>query len=475
VLPDGDGGSETRGGNTWRVRLVHGKPAVVRWHVVVGSGRAVEGERARLQQEAAAWRERGYAPKTFELGTVFGLRGEVIDMRKLVVAVSPKDDLAAARDEAHAIAARYHVDTSLHPVVATRPTGILEAVDERGTTVRNEGVIWFAPATEGGTLALDPRPDGKPGPERHSYGGEIYVTIGSDGKLAAANAVPEDRLLAGLLPSEIGSGAPPEALKAQAVAARNELFAKIGTRHLTDPYRLCAATHCQVYAGAAREDARSTAAVAATRGELLVHPDGTVVDAVYSANCGGHTEDNDRGWGGAPDPSLRGVPDAEARDLAALAPFARVTDENVRAFLEQLPASPSCAAAKGQFRWTARVEASLVESKAGVGALRAVAVLERGVSGRVVRLRLDGDRGSKEVRGELEVRRAFGMLKSALFLVELERDAAGRVAALRFTGGGHGHGIGMCQSGAVGMAERGHGYREILGRYYHDAAVRRFY
>ena len=120
--------------------------------------------------------------------------------------------------------------------------------------------------------------------------------------------MPEDKLLAGLVPAEMSASSPPEALKAQAVAARNELLAKIGTRHLTDPYRLCSTQHCQVYAGAGREDARATAAVTATRGELLVRDSGGgLVDAVYSASCGGHTEDNEHVWGGAPDASLRGT------------------------------------------------------------------------------------------------------------------------------------------------------------------------
>src|SRR5207244_1517102 len=70
VLPDGEGGAEVTGGTTWKVRLSGGAPAEVRWWVVVASGRAAEAERARLQEQAAAWRKRGFAPRTFELGTV---------------------------------------------------------------------------------------------------------------------------------------------------------------------------------------------------------------------------------------------------------------------------------------------------------------------------------------------------------------------------------------------------------------------
>ena len=484
VLPDGDGGAEVRGGARWRVRVSAATKAVVAWHVVVASGRA--GDAERLAAESGKWRERGYAPKTFELGTVFGLRGEVIDMRRLVVGIAPAPSVEKARATAREIAARFHVETGVHPVVVERPRGLIEAKDERGTVVKNEGVLWFAPPLDTGTLAIPEVPQTEsPGPkvvgaaggaagsaERRTYAGKIYVTIGADGRLAVANAVPEDRLLAGLLPAEIGASAPPEALKAQAVAARNELLAKLGTRHLTDPYRLCSRAHCQVYAGAGREDARGQAAIAATRGELLVHPDGTLVDAVYSAACGGHTEDNDRAWGSAPDPSLRGVLDVEEEGRAALASFDPVAD--VEAFLGALPVLPSCAAA-GSFRWTARVEKKTVEDKAGVGRVRDVVLLGRGASGRVVRLRVDGERGAREVSGELEVRRLFGGLKSALFVISIEHDQAGFARAFNFRGGGFGHGVGMCQSGAIGMAEHHHGYRDILSRYYRAATVRRFY
>src|SRR5439155_26288033 len=193
----------------------------------------------------------------------------------------------------------------------------------------------------------------------------------------------------------------------------------------TDPYRLCSRAHCQVYAGAGAkpdgsahaaprmtDDPRAVAAVAATRGELLVREGGLLVDAVYSAACGGHTEDNDKAWGASPDPSLRGVLDVEEADLAAMARFDPVKEPG--ALLGTLPARPSCAGA-ASFRWSARVEAHAVEERAGVGRLRDLDVRERGVSGRVVALRIKGERGDKDIHGELEVRRVLGVLKSALF------------------------------------------------------------
>jgi SpoIID/LytB domain protein len=477
VLPDGEGGAEVRGGRTFTLRVEGGRPGRVRWHVI--AARLAPGDE-RLPSELQRWRERGFSPHTFEVGAVFGVRGEVLDSRRILVAVAARDDEPAARAEAARIGKTFAVEAGVHPELVERPRGVVEATDEHGAVVRNADILWFAPAEPRGVLQLDDVDKESGGREPRRYFGKLYVTVDGDGKLAVVNSVPEDKLLAGLVPAEMSPSSPPEALKAQAVAARNELLAKIGTRHLTDPYRLCAAQHCQVYAGAGREDPRSTAAVAATRGELLVRSGtGGLIDAVYSASCGGHTEDNDRAWGGAADESLRGALDADEPTARALSAFARVGEPETRAFLAHDPAArPFCARPRGAdrlYRWTVRVDAGTVAARTGIGRLVSVEVLERGVSGRVVKLRLAGDRGSREIRGELEVRRALGNLKSALIAIDVERDAAGRPTTLVVQGGGHGHGIGMCQMGAVGMAEAGKSYREILGHYYPSSSVKKLY
>jgi SpoIID/LytB domain protein len=81
-------------------------------------------------------------------------------------------------------------------------------------------------------------------------------------------------------------------------------------------------------------------------------------------------------------------------------------------------------------------------------------------------LRVSGERGSKLVRGELTIRRLLGGLRSSMFLVAPVAGPDGKPAAFRFTGGGWGHGVGMCQTGATGMAAAGKTYQEILGHYY---------
>jgi stage II sporulation protein D len=271
----------------------------------------------------------------------------------------------------------------------------------------------------------------------------------------------------------MSASSPPEALKAQAVAARNELLAKIGTRHLTDPYRLCSTVHCQVYAGAGHEDPRATAAVAATRGQLLARPDGSLVDAVYSASCGGHGEHNERVWPGAADAQLRGKLDGPAESH-----FSTVDEKNIREWLALGPSSDGawCARPKeaaSNYRWQKAIDPALLTPL--VGRLRDIRVVARGVSGRATKLHLVGDDRERDVDGELEIRRALGTLKSAMFVLDVTRDDGGHVTALTASGGGHGHGVGLCQTGAVGMAQAGKSYLEILRHYYEGADLRKLY
>jgi SpoIID/LytB domain protein len=291
--------------------------------------------------------------------------------------------------------------------------------------------------------------------------------------LLAANAVTEDKLLAGIVPAEMYPDAPIAALEAQAIAARTELLQKIGRRNLTDPFLLCSTQQCQVYAGAGKEDPRATRAVEATRGLVLLRDGGGLVDVRYSASCGGHTEDNDAIWGGEADPSLRGHRDD------AKAAMTRITDANLDAFLDSSPDDSWCGKVKGKagrknFRWTERLAAADVSARVAaeypeLGRIKAITAKQRGASGRIMVLTLDGERGSVDVTGDLHIRRLLGGLKSTLFAIQHDGDAF----VLR--GAGFGHGVGMCQMGAIGMAEAGRSHVEILKQYFRGTHLHRLY
>ena len=475
LLPEGEGGAEIRADDTWQIRASATSAARLRYWTVVWRSPVAKSQDAEAQ--VSLWKGKGENARRFEQGTLFGVGGEVLDRREAIVAIGP----CASPEEAERAFERLAAKSPLRqPGVFTelvdRPHGQLEAIGGKtGIRVKNEGVLWFVP---GGDAPLRVEASGERGGEKASiagsYAGRIYVTIDRRGTLAVVNAVPENKLLAGLIPAEIFPSAPDEALKAQAVAARGELLSKIGTRHVGDPFRLCSQTHCQVYSGAGHETARTTAAVEATRGEVLFESTGGLADPVYSANCGGHTENNENVWSDmAALASLRGHRDAEKK---ASDPYTNgVTNDNVAAFIAN-PPNAYCGRARlgagDRFRWSvtrSREELQRLLGKYHLGAIASITVLERGVSGRARAVQVTGATRSEVIRGELRIRQAFGNLKSSLFVVDMQGGAA------VFHGAGFGHGVGMCQTGAIGMAEAGKSYREILRHYYPGTTLRKLW
>ncbi|HLU64965.1 MAG TPA: SpoIID/LytB domain-containing protein [Kofleriaceae bacterium] len=490
ALPDGDGGAEVRGSSAWTITLEGGAPAQVRERTVVE--RLPPERDADLEAALARWRARGHKPRAFETGSLFAVDGEVMDSRAVLVAIDP---VAPGRggERARAIAARHGITTEVHRELVRRPRGTIVA-RSGSVEVRSPSVLWFAPADPAGTVEVADVVTGGGGSslatsrQDRRYSGRVYVAVGADGRLSVVNAISAERMLAGLVPSEIFPTAPPEALRAQAVAARTELLQKIGTRHLEDPFLLCSTQHCQVYAGAGHEHPRTTAAVEATRGLVLLRGGGkgggatALVDARYSADCGGHGEHNDVIWGGEADPILRGRRDAPRASRAASRWDDGISAAELEGFLAADDDGSYCGGSRhaaGRHRWTVTVPAAKLDQLVAaalpdVGRVRDLEPLERGVSGRVRRLRVRGDRGVAVVRGDLAIRRMLGGLKSSLFTVRALGPADHRESFV-FRGAGFGHGVGMCQIGAIGMAERQKKHRDILQHYYPGSRLHRLY
>ena len=438
---------------------------------------AKTGDRATLEAARRAWAGRGVAARVRRVGGVYGIAGRVVDNRRDLLLAEGDGSEAAARALAERLQASAGQRVTLVAEPVERPAGRLVVLDGGRVLGEGDAVVSLEPAGEGEWVveAVAHGLDGKAAREDRRYRGRLLLTVDAAGRLAAVDAVPLETLLRGLVPSEMPAGSPLEALKAQAVTARSNVLAQIGTRHLGDPYALCAEVHCQAYRGTGAETARTDEAVRATAGEALFGlADRTLVDGVYSAMCGGHGEDAHEVWGGPPNPSLRGQPDLPD-DMAGLWAGGLADEARLRAFLADPPDAfcrRPAAARKDRFRWERRFlpgDLDALTAALGVGHLRGLAVTARGVSGRAVALRLDGERGRAEVRGELAIRRLLRNLPSSMFVVDRE----GEETVLR--GGGWGHGAGMCQWGAVGRAEAGQGYRQILRASFSGAEVARIY
>jgi stage II sporulation protein D len=321
--------------------------------------------------------------------------------------------------------------------------------DSRPVPLR-ESPIVVRPLDAGGTIAFNGR----------RWRGELLVSVG-DGGLIVVNRVRMDDYLRGVVPLEIGtaSAAAAAAVEAQAITARSYAVTRIGDGRRA--YDLTATTQDQVYGGASVETSIADASIDATAGLVLLYR-GAVVNAPYHANCGGSTAAPPDSWRASAEPYLQRVSD-------------QIPGTN-RYYCDQAP----------RFRWTrtfaadelreavARYVRALPGGAGSIGAVTNVAVTAVTPAGRVGTLTVDTDRGRWALRGS-EIRSALRspageLLFSTYFSVEVVPGRNG-VQSLILKGGGNGHGVGMCQSGAIGRARAGQDFRTILRTYYPGTTV----
>lgn len=324
--------------------------------------------------------------------------------------------------------------------------------------------------------------------ENQEYPEIVQFELGLDGKLVVVNCVPIETYVQGVVPSEMPEGFPLEALKAQAIAARGKALGGWGVIHQADPYDVCATVHCQVYSGLSKRNPKTDLAVKATAG-LVMWSDGKICDSIFGAVCGGHTEDVDKAWGGSPYSYLVGDYDGP-ETLKQYGPL--TVEDNVRKWIENSPPAYCNSAGinvpealeytKKYWRWEVeltqdRVRQALRKQSIDVGPVLNMIPEERGVSGRIIRLRIVGAGGETRINGELNIRRALSetTLWSSCFIVRSISDQEPIPEAFILKGAGWGHGVGMCQTGAAIMALNKKSYRDILRHYYEGIEIKRLY
>ncbi|MCK9557149.1 MAG: SpoIID/LytB domain-containing protein [Candidatus Cloacimonetes bacterium] len=300
------------------------------------------------------------------------------------------------------------------------------------------------------------------------YEGEFVLKIRS-GKLVLNQILPIEEYIAGVIPNEIGSNSPLEALKAQAVAARTHAVSLLlNNRHSADGYDLCNTTHCQVYKGKHLRNEIIEEAVVQSAGEIIVS-DQHIADATYHSSCGGKTDSSQDIWKGAYIPHLGGstcIPAAEELDLSQ--------ERDLTAWISsKVDSSGMSSWEVSSMVWQRSISKAKVAANTGLDSIKSIEILNRGHSGRILKLRITGDR-SIVLDGEYKIRQAFGMLPSSMFVF---KGATGSKAyypgnSITIMGRGSGHGVGMCQVGALRKARRGEDYTSILQCYYPGTEIK---
>ncbi len=344
--------------------------------------------------------------------------------------------------------------------------------------------------------------------EDQKFAGALKIIVEKD-KLTAVNVVGVEDYLLSVISSEMSASASEEFLKAHAVISRSWVMAQIESAgkqskasvpegvndlpslvsHLDASlfhakeeqgvdmeyvkwydhedhtrFDVCADDHCQRYQGLTRATGQTVRKVIDSTWGQVLHYDGKLCDARFSKCCGGVMEVFGSCWADEDVPYLQALPDTPDHDPEAGC-FCNTQDKEI---LGQVLNNYDQETVDF-YRWEVvygRDELSaLIRERSGIdiGRLEALEPLERGLSGRIVKLRIVGSERTLTVGKELEIRRLLSKshLKSSAFDVEWPDEET-----IRLKGAGWGHGVGLCQIGAAVMASKGYVYTQILSHYY---------
>ena len=294
----------------------------------------------------------------------------------------------------------------------------------------------------------------------NSYRGALVIISENEKAISFVNVLDVEDYLRGVVPKEIGVLREPdiEAVKVQAVAARTYAYKRMAANQ-RNTFDLVSTVADQVYAGANVEYAVSDMAIAQTKDIIMVYGN-EIAGAFYHSTCGGKTANIEDVWGGAARPYLRSVSDTDSSG--------NIYCRDSRAFTWEESWN---GAQLGKI--LTRFSADNNISAPFKGTLRTVEVKERFACGRVKSCSIVSSSGAFMTGGD-RVRFLFRrdasanqILRSSNFEVE---NAGGSRVIIR--GRGYGHGIGMCQTGAIARARAGQDYRQILEAYYSGVALR---
>lgn len=342
-----------------------------------------------------------------------------------------------------------------------------------------------------------------------------------NGKLTAVNILSLEEYLLSVISSEMSSTSSLELLKAHAVISRSWLLAQIEKgkrvkdagytplvknedgyirwydREDHDRFDVCADDHCQRYQGITMVSAKQVhEALRDTSGEVLTY-DGKICDARFYKCCGGVTEHFENVWEPVHHPYLTKVIDNPAAPegydmdltkeenarkwiLSSPEAFCNTHDEEV---LSQM-LNGYDQETQDFYRWKTTLTQTEIKGlllrKVGIdlGDVLDLIPVERGVSGRLIRLKIVGSTGNITIGKELEIRKALSEshLYSSAFVVEKSYKSGEKIPeSFTLTGAGWGHGVGLCQIGAAVMSTKGYSYQEILNHYFPASMLEKIY
>jgi len=326
--------------------------------------------------------------------------------------------------------------------------------------------------------------------------GDVRISL-KDGQLFVVNQVTLEKYIMCVATSEMNANCPPALLEAQTIAARSWLLAAEEQKHKDLGLDACNDDCCQRYQGVNNLTESALTAGQSTHGKVLIYYH-QICDARYSKSCGGITENNENVWSEEPKPYLRSIQDSEGipppmlhnsigqkswflSNPACFCSPDHVPEDELAAYLGNVDE-------KGNyFRWSVSLtQQELLESinhKTGSDFeyIHSLIPLKRGSSGRIIRLNIDGTINNQSstitVETEYEIRHVLhpDFLFSSAFIIQTDFDDGSHPTHFHLKGAGWGHGVGLCQIGALGMALAGKSSGNILNHYFRSTELLKLY
>ena len=325
-------------------------------------------------------------------------------------------------------------------------------------------------------------------------------------KLLVVNEIPMEAYLACVVTSEMSAKCPPEFIKAQATAARSWMIVNLKGKHRGVPYTICNDDCCQRYQGTtfiSKEVANNSEQ---SRGMFLVTETGEVCSGFYSKCCGGIIEDPKKAFG----EKALGLSDTiDAPENSQTSRFNPVTEEKIREWVmgdwlketdsfcspnvcpeKTLPEYLGAVDEAGSYyRWkvvyTQEEIVNFLKKKAKLDDVAEFLDFkpgERSNSGRLHQLDIlyntkEGEEKSFSIKSQYQIRNILHekFLFSSAFVWDFEKNNTGKITKIILQGAGWGHGVGLCQMGALGMALKGYSYQDILKHYYNKTTLKKAY
>ena len=318
-----------------------------------------------------------------------------------------------------------------------------------------------------------------------------------DGCLFLVNEVGMEDYLMSVATSEMSGDCPKALLEAQTIAARSWLMASEEQKHKDLGIDACNDDCCQRYQGIKNISAKAKSAALNTRGKFVIH-NNKICDTRYSKSCGGISENNENVWGDNPKEYLRAVFDSRGGDIPDFSDEEQlnkwifeppdcycnnkyISKNELKRFLGSVDESGD------YFRWeitysneqlTKIINKKLNES---FDSIESLIPMKRGLSGRIMSLTIYGKKDQKEhktlVDSEYDIRKTLHpeFLYSSAFVINANSDSQSCAEKITLSGAGWGHGAGLCQIGALGMAIIGKSSEEILEHYFTSTEIKKIY